>query len=533
MVSSRLKMLGDIAAGDTQRLEHLALAFGQVTAAGRLTGQETLQMINQGFNPLQQIAEDMAEEFGGLADDYFPMLKQQMEQGNISAEMVAQAIESATSAGGRFAGMTDKMGETATGKFNQLVGAAQELAFTIGEAGVLDGIKSLTEAVTYLVKLVNETINTFQSWQVKLIAVSAAAAAGMYAGAKYAHTIVALGSAIKALNLVEIARLALSGKIVKAYKALRAAIAANNAVLIIQKALSGPVGWAMLAGAAAAAGAAYLAVNKIMDDTNEKLSENQEELEKAAEKTDKYRKGLENLRNARKQEGEEGRKFLADTQKELDKQISRLSLTERQVFETEVYAQRILPIQKQQLMNKYDQVQLLKEQKALQELLDKRLIDSAQTEADYRKLQKQGLLTAVELEEKLFGLEDKRLKLVEALASKGKAIQEKYNPVLKVAEQLAELNVLLATGNITQEQLLKERKELLSKAIKQEDRPRAGIIEANTTQAAQFIEGQIADREAQQLKELQEQKLLQQSQLEAQRRTNQLLNELKPIGVIR
>jgi hypothetical protein len=52
-----LRQLGDVAGGNENRLQHLALAFGQVKSTGRLMGQDLLQMINVGFNPLQVISE--------------------------------------------------------------------------------------------------------------------------------------------------------------------------------------------------------------------------------------------------------------------------------------------------------------------------------------------------------------------------------------------------------------------------------------------------------------------------------------------
>ena len=48
-----LKDLADISMGNGDRFRSLALAFAQTQAAGRLMGQEVLQFVNAGFNPLQ------------------------------------------------------------------------------------------------------------------------------------------------------------------------------------------------------------------------------------------------------------------------------------------------------------------------------------------------------------------------------------------------------------------------------------------------------------------------------------------------
>ena len=50
-----LRQLGDISGGDAERLSSLSLVLGQVSAAGKLQGQDLLQFINAGFNPLQEL----------------------------------------------------------------------------------------------------------------------------------------------------------------------------------------------------------------------------------------------------------------------------------------------------------------------------------------------------------------------------------------------------------------------------------------------------------------------------------------------
>ena len=52
-----LQMLGDVAGADQNRLKSLALVFGQIQSTGRLMGQDLLQLINQGFNPLTVISK--------------------------------------------------------------------------------------------------------------------------------------------------------------------------------------------------------------------------------------------------------------------------------------------------------------------------------------------------------------------------------------------------------------------------------------------------------------------------------------------
>ncbi len=44
-----LQRIGDIAMGDNQKMQSLALAFSQASSAGKLSGQDLMQMINAGF----------------------------------------------------------------------------------------------------------------------------------------------------------------------------------------------------------------------------------------------------------------------------------------------------------------------------------------------------------------------------------------------------------------------------------------------------------------------------------------------------
>jgi tape measure domain-containing protein len=107
-----LNKLSEISMGNNEKMQSLTLAFGQVRANGRLMGQEVLQMVNAGFNPLQEISRTTGESMVSL--------RARMEAGKVSFEEVAKAMDTATSAGGRFAGMNDKMADTTAVKLAKL-----------------------------------------------------------------------------------------------------------------------------------------------------------------------------------------------------------------------------------------------------------------------------------------------------------------------------------------------------------------------------------------------------------------------------
>ncbi|PWL53744.1 MAG: hypothetical protein DBY38_06620 [Clostridium cadaveris] len=107
-----LQMLGDISLGNQERFKGLALVFAQVASAGKLTGQDLMQFINQGFNPLQAIAEKTGKSMAEL--------KEEMSDGKITYEMVAEAMKTATSEGGKFYKGMEVQSQTLSGMWSTL-----------------------------------------------------------------------------------------------------------------------------------------------------------------------------------------------------------------------------------------------------------------------------------------------------------------------------------------------------------------------------------------------------------------------------
>ena len=124
-VNGYLRQLGDIAGGDKNKLGSLSLVLGQVASAGKMSGQDLLQFINAGFNPLKELQKMTGKTYAELQD--------MMSKGQIGMDAVAAAINHATSAGGAFAGMSDKLSQTVSGKFSTLVGNVQQAAVDMFE----------------------------------------------------------------------------------------------------------------------------------------------------------------------------------------------------------------------------------------------------------------------------------------------------------------------------------------------------------------------------------------------------------------
>lgn len=153
-VMKNIKMLGDVAGGNQQRFDSLTLAFSQMSAAGRLTGQDLLQMINAGFNPLQTISDRTGESLTEL--------RKRMEGGNVSAQEVTQAFADATGEGGKFNGMTEKLSETMGGKLavamSNLEKAGADLGTALGPLviSLTDGFNEGASAISGVIWVVEK-----------------------------------------------------------------------------------------------------------------------------------------------------------------------------------------------------------------------------------------------------------------------------------------------------------------------------------------------------------------------------------------
>ena len=113
----RLEQLGNISGNDADRLSSLSLVLGQVHANGYLMGQDLLQFVNAGFNPLQELSKMTGKSMGELRD--------LMSDGKITYQNIAQAIDHVTGVGGKFNGMLAAQSQTIAVKWNKAVSVVQ------------------------------------------------------------------------------------------------------------------------------------------------------------------------------------------------------------------------------------------------------------------------------------------------------------------------------------------------------------------------------------------------------------------------
>ncbi len=156
-VMPAMKMLGDIAMGDAQKFQGLALVFAQVKSQGKLMGNDLLQFVNQGFNPLKEIADATGKSMAEL--------KEEMGEGRITFDMVAEAMERATEEGGKFNNAMENSSKTGEGMVSTLQDNWTLAVSQFGEAFAdvaKGGIGYLSEMLEKLV-----TDGTIETWAKK------------------------------------------------------------------------------------------------------------------------------------------------------------------------------------------------------------------------------------------------------------------------------------------------------------------------------------------------------------------------------
>lgn len=119
-VKGHLQRLGDISLGNKEKFQQLGLVLGQVSSQGKLMGQDLLQFINAGFNPLQELSK--------MGRGTYKELKDQMAQGKISFEDVQAAMAHATSKGGQFFNGMKEGSKTFAAQVDALKGNLEILA---------------------------------------------------------------------------------------------------------------------------------------------------------------------------------------------------------------------------------------------------------------------------------------------------------------------------------------------------------------------------------------------------------------------
>lgn len=247
-----MRQLGDVALGSSQQMQSLGLVLAQVRSQGKLMGQDLMQFINAGFNPLSEISRTTGRSMAELRDD--------MSKGKISFEMVAEALGTATAEGGKFYRGAERGAKTLGGlmstfrdNFEQAMASAVERnmpklegllrmwttydwgpavdAVAMISSGLVEGLKGVSSAVQFATsnaQMLRGAINSAAVAAGALAAVKlykwfdAVTASSKAAAASSGGLAGSLSKSRLAFNSLAAAAVWASGQIVEAGKALYA-----------------------------------------------------------------------------------------------------------------------------------------------------------------------------------------------------------------------------------------------------------------------------------------------------------------------
>lgn len=128
----RMMMLGDISQGSADKMGRIAMAYGQMSSAGKVALEDVKQMIEAGFNPLQEISDSTGESMASLYE--------RISKGKISVDEITASMQRATSEGGKYYQSMEKQSQTMNGLISTLKDNAQSL---LG-----DVVQPVSEAMT-------------------------------------------------------------------------------------------------------------------------------------------------------------------------------------------------------------------------------------------------------------------------------------------------------------------------------------------------------------------------------------------------
>jgi len=123
-VIDKLRMVGDIAQGNADKLNGITLAFSQVQAAGKASMQDVNQLINNGVPILGQLAKQWKMSTGAA--------REAVSQGKATSAEITKAFEAMTSKGGMFYNGMAIASQTFSGKLSTLKDTINQTFASIG-----------------------------------------------------------------------------------------------------------------------------------------------------------------------------------------------------------------------------------------------------------------------------------------------------------------------------------------------------------------------------------------------------------------
>lgn len=132
--SDNLSRLGDIAQGDSEAFNSMAQNLGQIFATGKASSMDLKQFANRGFDVVGELARIEGKS------------REEIEKAGIGYKEVKKALDSLTSAGGKYEGMLSKQMNTLGGVLKQFQSFKAATAEGIGNA-INEPLKDLLKTI--------------------------------------------------------------------------------------------------------------------------------------------------------------------------------------------------------------------------------------------------------------------------------------------------------------------------------------------------------------------------------------------------
>jgi tape measure domain-containing protein len=166
-----LKAIGDIAAVSGGDMQGITVAFGQAAAAGRLMGQDLLQLVNNGVPIIDLLSKSM-----GVAKEE---IKDMVSEGAVTFDVLLKAFKDATTNGGQFENGMKILSGTLNGVASTLqdnvnIAFAELGKVIVEEYDLINNTQRLTKRIQGLTKQLKDADPATKSFVVNTTSMAAA-----------------------------------------------------------------------------------------------------------------------------------------------------------------------------------------------------------------------------------------------------------------------------------------------------------------------------------------------------------------------